>query len=231
MPSKVATCTLLPSCCSILEEFELFEIAIHLIELARWVWLNAVRHQVSVSTGRMLLGKLSRFVKRYDLTLNHRHMAAARYNLVDKAEMPPVLKAIHRAIRNDKASTTTANSDEVELRGAIHEEPRGVVVLLFHRGSSNAADPMFRKKDVKSRAVTVRAATRAPYEGQLLSAHFSLPAAAIHQPTPMPPFASDDRGWRQAGCGAAFSDECGALFLLQPLPMAACTKAADQVHP
>lgn len=120
----------------------------------------------------MLLGKFSRFVKRYDLTFNARHKGAARLNIVDGNTMPSVLKALHRAIKNNKASTVTANGDEVELLQAVHDQKRNTVVLLFHRGSPNAADPMYRKKDKKSRVVTVRAATKAADEEQSLSAHF-----------------------------------------------------------
>jgi hypothetical protein len=119
----------------------------------------------------MLLGKYSRFVKRYDLTFNARHKGAARLNIVDSDKLPSVLKALHRAIQNNKASTATANGDEIELLQAVHDQKRNAIVLLFHRGSPDAADPMYRKKDKKSRVVTVRTATKAAGEVQSLSAH------------------------------------------------------------
>lgn len=127
----------------------------------------------------MLLGKFSRFVKRYDLTFTARHKGAARLNIVDRDGLPSVLKALHRAINTNKASTVTANGDEVELLLAVHDEKREVVVLLLHRGSPNAADPMYRKKDKKSRVVTVRASTKAADEEQSLSAHFVISTKSV----------------------------------------------------
>jgi len=119
----------------------------------------------------MLLGKFSRFVKRYDLAFKARHKGAARLNLVDKDGQPSVLNALHRAIRNNKATTLTANGDEVELLLAVYDEKQQVVILLFHRASPNAADPMYRRK-TQNREITVRAATKAADEEQSLSAHF-----------------------------------------------------------
>lgn len=126
----------------------------------------------------MLLGKFSRFVKRYDLAFNARHKGAARLNIVDKDGQPSVLNALHRAIRNNKATTHTANGDEIELLLAIHDEKQQAVVLLFHRASPNAADPMYRRKN-ENREITVRPATKAADEEQSLSAHFVISTKPI----------------------------------------------------
>lgn len=117
----------------------------------------------------MIIGKFSRFVKRYNLRFEPRHKAAARLNLIDKDALPSVLKALHKAIKDDKATVTAANGDEIELIKAEHDDKRQLVILLFHRASPNAADPMYRKKS-KERVVTVRAATKDVDEEQSRSA-------------------------------------------------------------
>lgn len=119
----------------------------------------------------MILGKFSRFIKRYNLALSPRHKAAARLNIVDKQGQPSILRALHRAIQQDKAATKTAAGDTVELLKAIHDEKRDAIVLLFHRVSPHAPDPMYRRKSPK-REVTVRKSNKAIDEDQSLSAHF-----------------------------------------------------------
>lgn len=119
----------------------------------------------------MILGKFSRFIKRYDLTLSTRHKSAVAVKIVDDANLPSVLKALHRAIASGTATRPAANGDEVELIKATHDTARGVIVLLFHRDSPNAADPMYRKK-LADKSVKVRKADKAADEEQSHSAHF-----------------------------------------------------------
>lgn len=124
----------------------------------------------------MIIGKFTRFIKRYDLRFEPRHKAAARLKVVDAQNMPSVLKALHKAIRDNKATVAAANGDEIELIKAEHDEKKGLIVLLFHRASPHAADPMYRKKS-KERVVTVRAATKEIDEEQSRSALFIISTA------------------------------------------------------
>jgi hypothetical protein len=51
---------------------------------------------------------------------------------------------------------------------AIYDEKQQAVILLFHRASPNAADPMYRRK-TQNREITVRPFLRQDLESSLLT--------------------------------------------------------------
>jgi hypothetical protein len=117
----------------------------------------------------VFLEKFSRFYRRYDLHLSPRHKAAERLPMIAPVGQYSVLDAIRVAQKAGKASSVQPNGDTVELIMAEVREPQKVAILLFHRSSPDAADPMYRKK-VKDK-LSVRQAEKANGEEQTVSAH------------------------------------------------------------
>jgi hypothetical protein len=75
-------------------------------------------------------------------------------------------------MRNRKASAPQANGDAIDLIKAEHMEKEKLAVLLFHRGSPNAADPAYRKR-VKDQ-ITIRQTRKANDEEQAVSCHLTI---------------------------------------------------------
>lgn len=117
----------------------------------------------------MFLEKFSRFIRIYEILLNARHTRGAALPLTADDGEYSVLDALHLRIDADAAHELQPNGDTIELVSAQHLPKKGAVVLLFHRESPNAADPMYRRKRLKT--ITTRAADRQPDEAQSVSAH------------------------------------------------------------
>jgi len=88
-----------------------------------------------------------------------------------------VVDALRRARKNGKASNDQPNGDTVELIAIEVLEKRGAVVLLFHRSSPDAADPMYRKRE--DEALSLRQAEKALNEEQTVSAHLVIESKSI----------------------------------------------------
>lgn len=118
----------------------------------------------------MFLEKFSRFYRRYDLHLSPRHKAAERLPMVAPTGEYSVIDAIRVGMKAGKASSVQPNGDTIELIVAEVRDTLKVAVLLFHRSSPNAADPMYRMK-LKDK-MSVRQAEKITGEEQTVSAHF-----------------------------------------------------------
>lgn len=80
-----------------------------------------------------------------------------------------MIEALDKKISRQEAYEVQSNGDILELMKAEHLKELGVVVLLFHRASPFAADPIYRKK--APNAVTLRSPKRDAGEHQAISAH------------------------------------------------------------
>lgn len=79
------------------------------------------------------------------------------------------LHALRKRLADGKAKVVMANKDVIELVRVEHDQTRGILALLFHRGSPEAADPTYRKR-VKDEIQT-RIGEKEPEEEQSVSAH------------------------------------------------------------
>ncbi|RSU77404.1 hypothetical protein BRX37_05980 [Sphingomonas sp. S-NIH.Pt3_0716] len=78
---------------------------------------------------------------------------------------------------NNKASLTVENNDSIEIIKAEHYADKNAIALLIHKGSPNAADPMYRTK--KKDGITVRPGKKDILEEQAHSAHVVVSTNAI----------------------------------------------------
>jgi hypothetical protein len=117
----------------------------------------------------MFLDKHNRFLRRYNLILHPRHKLGVSLPLTAKNGEYSVVDALRHARKNGKASNEQPNGDTVELIEIEVLEKIGAVVLLFHRSSPDAADPMYRKR--QQDALSLRQAEKALDEEQTVSAH------------------------------------------------------------
>lgn len=117
----------------------------------------------------MFLEKYSRFVRRYDLHLQARHKLGVPLPFTAGDGEYSVVDALRHAQKNGNASNQQPNGDTVELIKIEVLERIGAIVLLFHRSSPDAADPMYRKRETG--AMTLRQAEKAKNEEQTVSAH------------------------------------------------------------
>lgn len=127
----------------------------------------------------MFLEKYSRYFRRYELIFKPRHKYAPYMPLVAEAGHFSIVDALENRINEGKAFTTQSNGDVVELMKVAYRLDDGVVVLLFHRGSPDAADPTYRKRE--KAGVTVRTAEKEPDEEQSVSAHLVISAATAEK--------------------------------------------------
>ena len=89
--------------------------------------------------------------------------------LVAKPGKDSILAAIRKGVANNKGSLPQAGGDTVELVETEHLEKEGLVVLLFHRASPDAADPAYRKK--VNNKVQIRQTKKQRDEEQTVSCH------------------------------------------------------------
>lgn len=127
----------------------------------------------------MFLEKFSRFVRLYHLVFRPAHQAAAFMPLVaDEGEFS-VLDALNTRWAAGKAGLTMKNDDVLELVKVEHFPERQVLVLLFHRGSPDAADPMYRRPI--DGGYSVRQGEKEEDEVQSVSAHLVISTIAIEE--------------------------------------------------
>lgn len=122
----------------------------------------------------MFLEKHSRYFRKFDFTFAPRHKDAPQLPLTnDKKKSFSIADALQANIDAEKALEVQPNGDIVELMEVKHQPKEGALVLLLHRASPNAADPIYRKK-ARAKAgkkVTVRQAVKDADEEQSVSAH------------------------------------------------------------
>lgn len=121
----------------------------------------------------LFLEKHSRFFRRYDLTLAPRHKGGAYLPLSGDGNQYSILDALTKRVSAEQAIERQPNGDVVELMEVTYDKKTKALILLFHRGSPDAADPTYRRraKQAKGKKVTVRLATKQPDEEQSVSAH------------------------------------------------------------
>lgn len=117
----------------------------------------------------MFLEKHSRFFRKYEFRFSPRHKKAAYLPLHADGSNYNVAEALSQILDTPDASEEQPNGDVVELIEVSPLPTQGVVVLLFHRASPNAADPTYRRKAKSS--LTTRVAAKEPGEEQSVSAH------------------------------------------------------------
>ncbi|KAA3525433.1 hypothetical protein DXM29_16500 [Agrobacterium tumefaciens] len=116
----------------------------------------------------MFLDKHNRFVRRYNFTFGARHALGATLPLIAAAGQPSVWDALNSMANTDSLKATQPNGDIVTV---VEIDPRadGVLVLLFHRDSPNAADPTYRR--IKEGKRFIRTGEKDEDEEQTVSAH------------------------------------------------------------
>jgi hypothetical protein len=125
----------------------------------------------------MFLEKFSRFVRRYHLVFRPAHKAAPAMPLVaDEGEFS-VWDALEKRRADGTALLKQKNGDVLEMVKVQYFPEREVLVLLFHRGSPDAADPMYRRRIEGGH--TVRQAEKEEDEEQSVSAHLVISTKAI----------------------------------------------------
>lgn len=127
----------------------------------------------------MFLEKFSRFVRRYHLVFHPAHKAAPTLPLIADDGEYSVLDALEKKRAAGTALITMKNKDVIELIKVQHFPDREVVALLFHRGSPDAADPIYRKRG--GGGLTVRQAEKEDGEEQSVSAHLVISTRAIEE--------------------------------------------------
>jgi len=123
----------------------------------------------------MLVDKRQRYFRRYNVRWNGREPGSPALPLTVPSGPNSIVSALRRAIKLGKA-TASEGKDTIELIKADFLEAKGVVVLLFHRTSPNAADPAYRRK-VKDEVV-LRQTVKEIDEDQVVSSHFVISATA-----------------------------------------------------
>lgn len=117
----------------------------------------------------MFLEKHSRFVRLYEFAFKPRHKRAAIMSLIAPKGEPDILDALRKKVKTNDAKVSMANNDVIELVKVEHDEKRQVMVLLFHRGSPDAADPTYRKR--VNDDIHLRVGEKEEDEEQSVSAH------------------------------------------------------------
>ncbi|CAK7257564.1 MULTISPECIES: hypothetical protein [unclassified Shinella] len=115
----------------------------------------------------MFLEKHSRFIRRYEFTLGARKKLGAVIPLYAEEGELSLYDALDAALEKDGASAKQPNNDTVDL--AEMDWIGGCLVLLFHRSSPDAADPMYRRF-VKGKR-QLRPSVKEDDEEQTVSAH------------------------------------------------------------
>ncbi|WP_421413115.1 hypothetical protein [Agrobacterium tumefaciens] len=121
----------------------------------------------------MFLEKHSRFFRKFEFNFVPRHTGAPPLPLTGKAGNYSIHDAIKTWIASEKALEVQANNDIVELMDVDYSQSERALVILVHRASPNAAEPVYRKKarEKAGKRVTVRQAVKDADEEQSLSAH------------------------------------------------------------
>lgn len=117
----------------------------------------------------MFFEKHSRFVRRFDFRFSARKGSAPVLPLIGSDDEPTIYDALQLYLDAGKAIAVQPNGDVVDLIKIEHLIKQKVLVLLFHRGSPDAADPTYRKKDQSG--LSIRTAARQQGEEQAASAH------------------------------------------------------------
>lgn len=117
----------------------------------------------------MFLEKHLRFFRRYTFRITARAKLGPALPMVGGADDYSVLDAFRLADRASKLHAKQPNGDDVEIAAIEHDAKSGVLTLLFHRSSPDAADPSYRKK-VKQ-TVALRHSSKLQGEDQAVSAH------------------------------------------------------------
>jgi len=114
-------------------------------------------------------------VRRYNITLSARHSLGAPLPLVADFGQPSIYDALHSGMKVEMLKGTQSNGDIVTL---VEIDPRadGVLVLLFHRDSPNAADPTYRR--IKEGKRFIRTGEKDDDEEQTVSAHLVISPVA-----------------------------------------------------
>ena len=120
----------------------------------------------------MFLEKHLRFFRRYTFRIAARAKLGPALPMVGKKDEYSVLDALRLAERSNKLRAKQPNGDDVEIAAIRHEPKSGVLTLLFHRTSPDAADPSYRKKVKQS--VALRHSKKLQGEDQAVSAHLVL---------------------------------------------------------
>lgn len=133
----------------------------------------------------MFLEKHSRFFRRFDFTFSPRHTGAPHLPLFAEANEYSVFDALGTRAAEDKALEVQPNGDIVELMDVSFDPKQRGLVLLFHRASPGAAEPIYRRKARQDAGtmVTVRKATKEDGEEQSVSAHLVIADGEIREGT------------------------------------------------
>lgn len=117
----------------------------------------------------MFLERLHRFVRHYNLTFAPRKKTGTALPLIAAAGEYSVQDALTSALTTTQAVEHLSNGDIIELLKVDYLKGQKCIVLLFHRASPKAADPMYRRKETGG--YTVRTVDRKSDEDQSVSAH------------------------------------------------------------
>jgi len=117
----------------------------------------------------VFLEKHSRFIRLYEFSFKPRHGAAATMPITAENGDFSVLHALRKRVAANAAKARMSNNDVIELVKVEHDAARGLLVLLFHRGSPDAADPTYRKRVANE--IRLRVGEKEPDEEQSVSAH------------------------------------------------------------
>lgn len=121
----------------------------------------------------MLVEKYSRFFRKYEFRFAPRHIGAPVLPLVGTDKEYSIHDALQIQIKAEKALDVQSNGDVIEIMQVQHLAEKGALVLLIHRASPYAAEPVYRRKarlEAGSK-VTIREAEKAADEVQTVSAH------------------------------------------------------------
>ncbi|MFG1339584.1 hypothetical protein [Xanthobacter autotrophicus] len=129
----------------------------------------------------MFLEKHSRFFRQYDLRFSPRNKRAALLPIDASDENYSVRDAIETHMKGEKALSVQPNGDIIELVDIKNDKNLDVVVLLFHRASPNAADPMYRKKALEDsgKKIKIRQIKKDDDEEQAVSSHLVISKKSI----------------------------------------------------
>lgn len=133
----------------------------------------------------MFLEKHSRFFRRFELAFNPRHATAPHLPVFADIDDYSIFDALSTRVTAGTAQEVQANGDIVELLKVVYDKQKKALVLLLHRASPNAAEPIYRKKALKESKsnVTLRKVEKQEDEEQSVSAHMIILDDAIRQGT------------------------------------------------
>jgi hypothetical protein len=121
----------------------------------------------------VFLEKHSRFFRKFEFSFVPRHTGAPPLPLTGSKTSFSIHDAIKSRINSEIALEVQSNGDIVELMDVEYRSSERALVILVHRASPNAAEPVYRKKAraEAGKRVTVRQAVKDADEEQSVSAH------------------------------------------------------------